>query len=78
MVAQLDSRSVDRIRCVLGWIAFAKRPLKRVELLSAIAFSSGDPKVSRLAPLYILDICGALIEEGRDTTVAFIHNSVPE
>ena len=78
ILVQLDSRSVDRIRCVLGWVAFAKRPLKKVELLSAITFSSGDPQVSRLAPQYILDICGTLIEESRDTTVAFIHNSVKE
>ena len=78
ILVQLDSRSVDRIRCVLGWIAFAKRPLKKVELLSAITFSTGDPQVSRLVPQYILDICGTLIEESRDTTVAFIHNSVKE
>ncbi|KAI1070812.1 hypothetical protein LB507_006787 [Fusarium sp. FIESC RH6] len=78
ILVQLDSRSVDRIRCVLGWIAFAKRPLKKVELLSAITFSSGNSQVSRLVPQYILDICGTLIEESRDTTVAFIHNSVKE
>ncbi|KAJ4127046.1 hypothetical protein NW768_008667 [Fusarium equiseti] len=78
ILVQLDSRSVDRIRCVLGWVAFAKRPLKKVELLSAITFSSGDPQVSRLVPQYILDICGTLIEESRDTTVTFIHNSVKE
>ncbi|KAH8688529.1 hypothetical protein BGZ61DRAFT_494602 [Ilyonectria robusta] len=52
----LDSRSVDRIRCVLGWVAFAERPLQKFELLSAITFSSGNPEIGRLTPQYILDI----------------------
>ncbi|RGP69068.1 nacht domain-containing [Fusarium longipes] len=78
ILSRLDPRSVDRIRCVLGWIAFAKRPLKKTELLSAVTFSSGDIQVSRLAPQYILDICGTLVEENRDTTLTFIHSSVKE
>ncbi|KAF4968621.1 hypothetical protein FSARC_3996, partial [Fusarium sarcochroum] len=78
ILVQLDPRSVDRIRCVLGWIAFAKRPLHKAELLSAITFSSGDPEVPRLVPQYILDICGTLIEEKKDATLSFIHNSVKE
>ncbi|KAM0420431.1 hypothetical protein ACHAPT_011852 [Fusarium lateritium] len=78
IVVRLDSRSVDRIRCILGWVAFAKRPLQKLEFLSAITFSPGDPGVDRLAPQYILDICGTLIEERRDSTLAFIHISVKE
>ena len=69
---------MDRVRCILGWVAFAKRPLQKLEFLSAITFSSGDPGVDRLAPQYILDICGALVEERRESTLAFIHNSVKE
>lgn len=75
---QLDSRSVDRVKCIFGWIAFTKRPLKRLEFLSAITFSSGDPSVTHVAPRYILDICGAFLEERPDTTLAFIHVSVKE
>ncbi|RDW71007.1 hypothetical protein BP6252_07570 [Coleophoma cylindrospora] len=78
VLVQLDSRSIARIRCVFGWIAFAKRPLKRIELLSALTFSSGDPNVSHLAPQYILDICGVLLEESRDTRLSFIHVSVKD
>lgn len=74
----LDSRSVDRIRCVLGWVAFAERPLRKFELLSAITFSSGNPEIGRLPPQYILDICGTLVEERQDSTLAFIHISVKE
>ncbi|KIL88700.1 hypothetical protein FAVG1_07948 [Fusarium avenaceum] len=78
ILIQLDKRSVDRIECVFGWIAFAKRPLRKFELLSAIAFSAGDTTVSRLAPQFLLEICGTLIEERKDATFAFIHNSVKE
>ncbi len=30
-----------------GWIAFAKRPLKKLEFLSAVSFSSGDADVEQ-------------------------------
>lgn len=69
---------MSRIKCVLGWIAFAKRPLKRLEFLSAVTFSSGDSNVAHLAPQYILDICAPLIDERHDTTLTFIHVSVKE
>ncbi|PHH86172.1 hypothetical protein CDD83_10628 [Cordyceps sp. RAO-2017] len=74
----LDGRSKDRIKCVLGWIAFTKRPLRKLELLSAISFSEGNAEVAGMAPRYILDICGPLVEERHDTTLAFIHGSVKE
>ncbi|PFH57630.1 hypothetical protein XA68_14769 [Ophiocordyceps unilateralis] len=78
ILACLDSRSTARIKCVLGWIAFAKRPLQRLELLSAISFSEGTADVSHVAPRHILDVCGPLVEERRDTTLTFIHVSVKE
>jgi hypothetical protein len=52
--------------------------LKKLEFLSAVSFSSGDPNVSQLAPQYILDICEPLVEERVDATLAFIHVSVKE
>lgn len=78
ILIHLDPRSVDRIKCILGWIAFAKRPLKKLEFLSAVTFSSGEPEVSHLAPQYVLDICSPLIEERHNTTLSFIHVSVKE
>lgn len=78
ILVQLDPRSVERIKCVFSWIAFAKRPLKRMEFLSALTFSVGNPEVTNLVPRYILEICGALVEERPDTTLAFIHISVKE
>ena len=78
ILARLDSRSEERIKTILSWIAFARRPLKKFELLSAVSFSMGDPNVERPAPQYILDICSPLVGERQDTTLVFIHVSVKE
>ncbi|KAI1208367.1 uncharacterized protein F4807DRAFT_468623 [Annulohypoxylon truncatum] len=78
ILVRLDAQSVHRVRSIFCWIAFARRPLKKIEFLSAISFSAGDPDITHLVPTYILDICGALIEERRDNTLAFIHISVKE
>ncbi|KAF2868791.1 hypothetical protein BDV95DRAFT_630472 [Massariosphaeria phaeospora] len=53
ILSHLDLRSVDRVRSILGWIAFSKRPLKKLEFLSALTFSSGDATVGRLAPRFL-------------------------
>lgn len=78
VLVRLDSRSVERFKCALGWIAFSKRPLRKFEFLSAIAFSSGDRNVKHVAPQYMLDICATLIEERPDSRLGFIHVSVKE
>ncbi|WYZ42137.1 hypothetical protein EsH8_V_001032 [Colletotrichum jinshuiense] len=78
ILVQLDPRSTDRVRCVLGWVAFQKRPLKKLEFLSAITFSYGDPYIANLAPDFVLDVCGGLLYQRQDTTVTFIHSSVKE
>ncbi|KAI1415221.1 hypothetical protein F5Y13DRAFT_156975 [Hypoxylon sp. FL1857] len=78
ILAPLDTQSVIRVKSIFCWIAFARRPLKKIEFLSAISFSAGDPDVAHLAPTYILDICGSLVEERQDSTLAFIHVSVKE
>ncbi|KAK1849669.1 NACHTdomain protein [Colletotrichum chrysophilum] len=76
VLGNLDNRSVNRVRCVFGWVAFQKRPLKRLELLSAISFSGGDPDITNIAPDYILDTCSPLLDQRPDTTIAFIHSTV--
>ncbi|KAL5313042.1 hypothetical protein ACEPPN_019469 [Leptodophora sp. 'Broadleaf-Isolate-01'] len=77
-IANFDPRSVDRMRQILGWIAFAKPPLRKSEFRSALSFSAGDPKVDELVPSYIFDMCAPLIEERRDSSFTFIHVSVKE
>lgn len=78
ILAPLDSNSVEHLQCILGWISWARRPLRRSELLSAVAFSSGEPYVELPAPSYIMDICRSLIVERSDSTLTFIHTSVKE
>ncbi|KAH7303097.1 hypothetical protein B0I35DRAFT_384399 [Stachybotrys elegans] len=76
ITSHFDERSIERMRSIFGWIAFAKRPLRKAEFRSALAFSSGDPAVDELAPSYFFDKCSPLIEERRDSTFSFIHVSV--
>lgn len=78
ILAPLDENSTEHIKCVVSWLAFSRRPLKKHELLSAVSFSSGNPDVERPAPEYVLSVCGPLIEERKDATITFIHVSVQE
>ncbi|KAF2966300.1 hypothetical protein GQX73_g7268 [Xylaria multiplex] len=78
ILARLNSESVKLVRSMFGWVAFARRPLRRVEFLSAMAFSEGDYSITKVAPGFILDVCNTLVEERADTTLSFIHNSVQE
>ncbi|GAP92702.1 putative NACHT domain-containing protein [Rosellinia necatrix] len=78
ILVQLEQRSVDRLKSIFGWIAFSKRPLKRMEFLSALTFASGVSINKILVPSYVLDVCGPLVEERPDTTLTFIHVSVKE
>ncbi|UKZ62120.1 uncharacterized protein TrAtP1_003380 [Trichoderma atroviride] len=76
IMASLDERSVQRLISVLSWIAFAKRPLRSPELLSALAFDAGDEQVTEPAPAYILDMCQPLIQMRIDSSYFFLHVSV--
>ncbi|KAK2728230.1 NACHTdomain protein [Colletotrichum kahawae] len=75
MLGKLDERSINHIKCVFGWVAFQKRPLKRLEFLS-VSFSQGDPHIKTLAPDYIFDICGSFLDQRPDTTITFVHSSM--
>ncbi|KAK1246773.1 hypothetical protein MKX08_000575 [Trichoderma sp. CBMAI-0020] len=72
----LDERSVQRLSSVLSWIAFAKRPLRSPELLSALAFDAGNEQINEPAPAFILDMCQPLIQMRVDSSYSFLHVSV--
>ncbi|KAL5120621.1 hypothetical protein ACEQ8H_001369 [Pleosporales sp. CAS-2024a] len=77
ILSRLNEQSQDRVRCIFGWIAFAKRPLKKLEFLSALSFTSGDHNLTRLVPRYVVeDVCSPLIEERHNGSLTFIHVSV--
>lgn len=44
--------------------------------MSALTFSEYNPEGRKFAREYILDVCGPLLEEKKDTSVVFIHSSV--
>ncbi|UNI24018.1 hypothetical protein JDV02_009798 [Purpureocillium takamizusanense] len=73
-------RSVTRLQSILGWIAFAKRPLRKAELRSALAFDydAQDLEIQELAPNYLFDMCAPLIEERSDSTFSLVHSSVKQ
>jgi len=73
-----DSRSIERMQRIFAWIAFAKRPLRSLELLSALSFSDGDVTKEEVAPIYVFELCAPLVEPRRDSTYSFIHVSVKE
>ncbi|KAL7801430.1 hypothetical protein V8C43DRAFT_312589 [Trichoderma afarasin] len=76
IMANFDERSAQRISAVLSWIAFAKRPLRLAELLSALAFDSNQEVVDELVPAYILNRCEPLIQKQADSSYSFVHVSV--
>ncbi|KAK6335581.1 hypothetical protein TWF696_002349 [Orbilia brochopaga] len=78
IISSFDKRSKERLVTILGWIAFAKRPLRKFEFLSALSFSSGDHDIDVLVPPFVFDMCAPVIEQRRDTSFAFIHGSVKE
>ncbi|KAK8139401.1 hypothetical protein PG984_002781 [Apiospora sp. TS-2023a] len=78
ILVRLDSTSVNRVKCALGWIAFSKRPMQKIELQSALAFSLGDAGIKNIAPQDLLDRCATLIEERPDSRVGFVHVSLKE
>ncbi|KAI8195212.1 hypothetical protein KHU50_011007 [Colletotrichum sp. SAR 10_65] len=80
IISHFDQRSVSRLQSIMGWIAFAKRPLRKAELRSALSFSTENDgvNVQELAPTYLFDMCMPLIEERSDTTFSFIHISVKD
>ncbi|KAK4076202.1 transcriptional regulator family: Fungal Specific TF [Trichoderma harzianum] len=76
IMANFDERSAQRISAVLSWIAFAKRPLRLAELLSALTFDTKQEQVDELVPAYILDRCEPLIQKQADSSYSFVHVSV--
>jgi len=65
---------------MLRWISFAKRPLKKCELLSGMALTSETPVLDEKTVLVdrAVEICKPLIEVLPDGSIGLIHFSVKE
>ncbi|KAJ2906304.1 NACHT domain protein [Zalerion maritima] len=68
LTSHFDDRSVSRMKLILGWIAFANRPLRKTEFRSALTFSSGEEKAQELAPQHFSIFKDFL--QGPDSSVA--------
>ncbi|KAI1748344.1 hypothetical protein F4782DRAFT_534453 [Xylaria castorea] len=77
-ITRFDTRSVDRLRTIFGWIAFGWRPLRRSEFRSALSYCAGITSVEELPPSHLFDMCSPLVEERPDSGFWFIHVSVKE
>lgn len=78
IISHRDDDSREIVKSIFRWVAFAKRPLRQLEFLSAVTFSDGNSDVCALVPKFILEECGNLIEVRHDKTICFIHGSVKE
>jgi hypothetical protein len=76
---QTDEQQRIRARHILGWLAFACRPLKVWEVCSGIVFhEDGNLNDESKLGKGILDICKPLIEERNGEIVALVHFSARE
>ncbi|KAI9791132.1 MAG: hypothetical protein M1816_004363 [Peltula sp. TS41687] len=78
---QLNAKDFEKALRILGWMAFAKRPLKDFELQDGIALHIQNRKLDHDTKLWgnVFDVCKPLIEEDRlHQTVVFVHFSVKE
>ncbi|KAK3368854.1 hypothetical protein B0T24DRAFT_650675 [Lasiosphaeria ovina] len=55
ILSGLDIRSALRLRAIFGWIAFAKRPLRKAELQSALMFQTDESIGARPVPAHALE-----------------------
>ena len=78
--ARVMSADYDRVLRILGWISFAKRPLRAYEVqYGAIVHLESTVLDHETRPFNtVLDVCKPLIEDGMNQTITFIHSSVKE
>jgi hypothetical protein len=72
--------NVEKVIRVLGWISFAKRPLKGHELQYGLILHAENTKTcAETKPLIVIyNICKPLIEDGPNGSVVFAHSSIKE
>ncbi|KAL7792442.1 hypothetical protein V8C37DRAFT_416340 [Trichoderma ceciliae] len=75
-LTRFGGQSVERMKAVWDWVALSQRPLKKFELKSALLFGTIQPNPAQLPPDQIFELFKPLIEERKDSTLAFVHISV--
>jgi len=77
--AAQDGRT-SKVMRILAWLVFAKRPLKRHELLHGVSITPETPVLDKwnLLDGSVIDKCKPLVEELTDGSIALIHFTVEE
>lgn len=76
---QADKRT-EKIMRTIAWVTFARRPLKRHEILHGVAVTSDTPVLDKWNMLdgSAIDKCKPLVEESPDGSIALIHFTAQE
>lgn len=76
---QTEKRT-ERIMRTLAWVTFARRPLKRHEILHGVGVTPDRPVLDRWSMLdgSAIDKCKPIIEELPDGSIALIHFTAQE
>lgn len=74
-----DGRASKVLR-ILAWLVFAKRPLKRHELLHGVSITPETPVLDKwnLLDGSVIDKCKPLVEVLTDGSITLIHYTVEE
>ncbi|KAI0976556.1 hypothetical protein F4678DRAFT_413747 [Xylaria arbuscula] len=70
----------SKVMSILAWLVFARRPLKRHELLHGVSITPETPVLDKwnLLDGSVIDKCKPLVEELADGNIALIHFTVEE
>jgi hypothetical protein len=77
---QMDTQDREKATRILEWMALAKRPLKKFELLDGVTLHRGNTQLNEKTRLWekVIDLCKPFVEDGPNETIVFIHFTVQE
>jgi hypothetical protein len=76
----MDAQDREKATRILEWMALAKRPLKKFELLDGVTLHRGNSQLNEKTRLWeqVIDLCKPFVEDGPNETIVFIHFTVRE
>jgi hypothetical protein len=76
----MDAPNREKAARILEWIALAKRPMKKLELLDGVSLHRDNCQLNERTRLWgqVIDLCKPLVEDGPNETIVFIHFTVQE
>ena len=77
---QLNAQDCGKVSRILEWIALAKRPLKKIELMDGVTLHRDNSQLNEKTRLWeqVTDLCKPFVEDGPNGTIVFIHFTVWE